>query len=399
MDSRLVQSLTDYLDPEFKRIKLQGTIAIFVDQPVVLTVSDDCDHQVEIVSDFVVIQAKSAPLTDDTIKTQLSRLGNTPFAWETLLIKTDGVGFVPVKMLNLLRHQAIEQITRLRTTLRKECRIIPAQFDPVETSPDPFELIAKIRTRDQLEACIQIGIQTIYYEDTLSLNPEEYPTVTFFKTKRRISPEMMGDELDEDAVIEEVGSLHRFQEIPGKNAKRQLVGGAFLNVTNAYTAALLFRQGLTRVTLSPELNKERVSTLVTHFQTLFGRTPNLEQIIYGRTELMISKYCPIAKATQVNKTHCHLCEIQPYALRDRMGYEFPLINDGDCNIRVLNSRVLSLIDHLAFFREIGIAKVRMDFTIETKEETFTVIEAYQQALRHEPFSLNRYSLTTGRFLK
>jgi putative protease len=399
LDSRLVQSLNDYLDPDFKRIRLHGSAMIFVNQPMVLTVSDDCGHQVEIVSDVVVLPAKSAPLTKSAIEVQLSKLGNTPFAWETLLIKTDGEGFVPVKMLNLLRHQAIEQITELRTNPRKEWRIVTVPFDPVDSLPEPFELIAKIRTSDQLEACIQTGIQTIYYEDSLSLNPARYPKVTFLKARRRISPEWVFAESDEDALIEEVGSLHGLKESHGNNAKRRLVGGTFLNVTNAYTAALLFRQGLTRVTLSPELHKERVSSLVTHCQALMGATPNLEQIVYGRTELMISKYCPIAKATQVNKTHCHLCDVQSYALRDRMGYEFPLINDGDCNIRVLNSRVLSLIDHLAFFREIGIAKVRMDFTIETKEEAIAVIEAYQQALRHDPFSLNRHNLTTGRFLK
>ncbi|HRY78614.1 MAG TPA: hypothetical protein P5154_07620, partial [Candidatus Izemoplasmatales bacterium] len=82
---------------------------------------------------------------------------------------------------------------------------------------------------------------------------------------------------------------------------------------------------------------------------------------------------------------------------DRMDYVFPLLNDGDCNIRLLNSKPLCLIDHLDFFKEIGMAKVRLDFTVESGQETADVVEAFQRALRKEPYVLPRRGMTYGRF--
>ena len=60
---------------------------------------------------------------------------------------------------------------------------------------------------------------------------------------------------------------------------------------------------------------------------------------------MISKYCPIAK-TYKTKVNCHLCELNQYYLQDRLGSKFPMINDGNCNIRVLDTKPLNLIEYI-----------------------------------------------------
>jgi len=170
-------------------------------------------------------------------------------------------------------------------------------------------------------------------------------------------------------------------------------------VTNIETANLLSRKGLSSVTLSSELNQEYIRGFAARYLAKFGMLPNLEMIVYGHTELMLSKYCPITKTMGTNKTHCHLCEHNQYALKDRMDYEFALLNDGDCNIRVLNPKPLCLIDSVNFFKEVDIAKIRLDFTIESKQATAAMIEAFQKALRKESYLVNRHDMTYGRFLK
>jgi putative protease len=152
------------------------------------------------------------------------------------------------------------------------------------------------------------------------------------------------------------------------------------------------------VTLSLELHQDSIRNFASRYQTKFGVLPNLEMIVYGRTELMISKYCPIAKTMGANKTHCHLCEHNQYALKDRMDYEFALVNDGDCNIRLLNPKPLCLIDSVSFFKEANISKIRLDFTIENRKETEEIIEAFQHAIKKEGFLINRHTMTYGRFL-
>lgn len=398
LDRRLVQSLDKYLDSNFKRIPLIGYVTLINGKPLQLMITDEAGRTINSVSDYLVMKAKNAPFSRESLETQLGKLGNSPYFWSVLQIETDGNSFVPVKYLNELRRQALDQLRILRTAPRKECVIINPLVETVETPTEAFGMIAKVRTQEQLEACVASGIKTLYVEEGTTVDPTRYPRVELLKLKRRIVPGLSRIMLDSDSVVNELGSIHQWQKDEAKERKYQLVGGEFLNVTNQLSAALFFRMGLSRVTLSLELSQNRIASLITNYLKRWGMMPNLEQVVYGRTELMISKYCPIAKVSEVNRTHCHQCDEHLYALRDRLGVDYPLINDGNCQIRVLNSRALCLIDYVPFFQAIGIARIRLDFTTESREETKTVVNMFQKALRREPVNLNRQEITTGRFL-
>ncbi|MFH0993295.1 MAG: U32 family peptidase, partial [bacterium] len=180
--------------------------------------------------------------------------------------------------------------------------------------------------------------------------------------------------------------------------EQPFIADLFFNVTNIHAIHFLGMHGARSVTLSAEMSQERIRTIAQNYQAAYGEKPALEIVAYGLTDLMISRYCPIAK-TFGTQSGCTLCERNQYHLKDRLGYEFPLINDGECNIRVLNSRALNLIDFIAFFRMAGLAAVRLDFTIETAEETRDVIAAFQKAILKQSYVVNRYRSTHGRFLK
>jgi len=156
--------------------------------------------------------------------------------------------------------------------------------------------------------------------------------------------------------------------------------------------------GAKRITLSPEVGKNRLETFAKNFLNVFDSSPNLEKIVYGREDLMISKYCPIAKTFDLN-IGCDLCHQNQYYLKDRVGAEYPLVNDGQCNIRVLHSKPLNLIDYLGFFKDSGINTLRLNFTIEEKSTVINVIRAYQKAMRGEAYFISRDNVTTGRFLR
>ncbi|MDD3113526.1 MAG: DUF3656 domain-containing protein [Candidatus Izemoplasmatales bacterium] len=398
LDHRLVQSLKMFLDPNYKRIPLEGSATLINGQPLQLTIRDEAGGTINAISDCIVMKAKNAPLSRDSLENQLGKLGNTSYVWSLLKIKTDGESFVPIKCLNELRRQALDQMTILRSAPRKEAIIINTPLETAHSPAEAFEMLAKVRTQAQLEACLELGIKTLYVEEGMTVETTLYPGATILKLKRRIDPVLSCITLDSSCVVNELGSIHQWQNAEAKTKKHHLVGGEFLNVTNHLTAALFFRMGLSRVTLSLELSQNRIASLISNYQEKLGKMPNLEQIVYGRTELMISKYCPIAKATGVNRTHCHQCDERSYALRDRLGVDYPLINDGNCQIRVLNSQALCLIDYVPFFQAIGIAKIRLDFTTESREETKAIVNKFQQAICQEPIHLNRQGMTTGRFL-
>lgn len=397
LDYSLVQSLNGYLDPDWKMIPLRGIARVFVGKPMELELQDADGNQIKAETAFVVPAAQNAPMSQMAIRTQLEKLGNTPFGWESLTVESDGQGFIPVKIINELRREAIEKISVLRTIPRRVLSIIPETHHCLSAQPEPFMMTAKVRTTEQLNACLSAGIKIIYHEENLQVDPISHPETKFYIQKRRIWPDPAKFELSSPSLVSEVGSLwlanHGSVPDPGKG----LFGDQFLNVTNIHTAGLLLRSGFSGLTLSLELQKDRIQNFFNLFRSKFGGIGVFEQIVYGRTELMLSKYCPIAKTMGANKKNCHLCEHGQYSLKDRMDYEFPLLNDGDCNIRVLNPKPLCLIDHLEFFKGSGFSRVRLDFTVETGEETTAIIDAFQRALRKEPYSLNRRGMTYGRF--
>lgn len=397
LDHNLVRSLDIYLDPDWKMIPLWGTARIVVGEPMEFDIHDGDGHNVKYKTEFIVQPAQTAPMDQNAIRNQLGKLGNTPFYWESLQVDTDGNGFIPVKVLNEFRRDAIDKMTGIRAGLRRNPTIVPESSPIIVGQGEEFTLSAKVRTAEQLDACLDAGIRVIYHEENLKIQPEKHPEVRFYTQKRRIWPEKATFSLSESSLVSEVGSLWASAHGLGKNGKLLLFGDQFLNVTNIYTAGLLLKSGLSGLTLSLELQKDRIQNFSSLFIARYGGNAVFEQIVYGRTELMISKYCPISKVMGANQKNCHLCEHSDYSLKDRMDFEFPLLNDGDCNIRVLNPKPLCLIDHLDFFRDSGISRVRMEFTVESGKETESVIEAFQHALRKEPYSLNRRGMTYGRF--
>jgi len=392
LDHELVRSLDVYLDTDYKLIPLRGAVEVLVNQPIRMEIKDDANHKVVITSDFVVLPAQKAPASKASIEAQIDKLGNTPFYWKTLTIDTDASGFVPNKVLNELRRVAIDQISEQRM-FRKTYNTTEAKdHEERETISEPFELIAKIKTETQLKACVDAGICTIYYEEAFALNEAILPAISLWQIKRRIWPEVDNFIARDHLVVNEVGSINA-------NQGKTMVGDVFLNVTNIETIELLTRHGLHSVTLSLEMNQDRIREVVKRYETKYQRKPNLEMVVYGKTELMLSKYCPIAKTLGVNKTDCHLCEHNQYALKDRMDYEFLLMNDGMCNIRVLNPKPLCLVDFIGFVQTAKITKIRMDFTDESYEQTQEIIEAFQKAMEKAPYLINRHTMTYGRFLK
>ena len=71
----------------------------------------------------------------------------------------------------------------------------------------------------------------------------------------------------------------------------------------------------------------------------------MDLILYGRPDLMMTKYCPIAKTYKTNP-HCHLCEKNQYALEDRLNQKYPLLHDGSCHLRILHSKPIHLFQYM-----------------------------------------------------
>ena len=77
-----------------------------------ITMTDDTDARVTIVRPFAKEIARKPQ--DEMIRTQLSKLGNTPFSAAKIVISTSKDFFVPSSLLNEMRRDAAERLIALR---------------------------------------------------------------------------------------------------------------------------------------------------------------------------------------------------------------------------------------------------------------------------------------------
>ena len=99
---------------------------------------------------------------------------------------------------------------------------------------------------------------------------------------------------------------------------------------------------------------------------------------------MISKYCPVAKTFDY-EPKCGLCFKNQYYLETEQKEKMALLNDGNCNMRIMDMLPTSLISHIDELKKSGVTRLRMDFTTESEQETKDVIEAFIKAWHNQNY--------------
>lgn len=392
LDSDLENDLQKFLDENYKLISLSGKVYATTNEAISIEVQDQNNNKLYRTSSYNIVPATNKPTTKKEIVDQFSKLGNTPFEWKELEVSTDNLGFIPVKIMNELRRQIIEDISA-KYLERTKPNINTSTIKSADSIyQEATQLVCYVRTIDQYEAACSANIETIYVDDDLY---QRNPQYNFKKTvikKRRIWRNTDNNKNINTQVVSDLSHLV-------KNDKNQsIISDEFFNVTNIYSANFLFKNGVKRVAFSPEMTKVRLEMFKKNFFDEFNREPNLEKIVYGHEELMISKYCPIAKTYDTN-IGCNICYQNQYYLKDRFNAKYPLINDGICNVKIMHSKPLNLIDYVQPIIKFGINTLRLNFSVEDYDTTLNVIRNFQNAINNKDYYLSRENVTTGRFLR
>ncbi|HAX02357.1 MAG: hypothetical protein A2Y45_03585 [Tenericutes bacterium GWC2_34_14] len=384
LDYKQELNLAGYLSEHYKLIHLKGSVDAFVGKPLTINITDGT-HVIEVKSDFLIEKAAQKPVDRMQLIDQVSKLGNTPFVFESLDVSTDESCFIPLKAINELRRMAIDLLIEKRTSFKKEVVIHKdMQTKTLVIDENKVKWSVKVQTKTQHEVAKKLGFETIYVE-----NVNEMEDVHAIPVLKRIQLKAH-EKILGPTLIHDIGHLIDAKE-------HEIYTDAFFNVTNQYAVSLLFEQGVKRVTLSPELTLERIKTLSNTYQKRFGYQPHLEFEVYGRTDLMITKYCPIAK-TFKTQPNCHLCEKNQYYLEDRTNSKFPLIHDGNCNLRILHSKVLNVLGYAQELSSLGIT-LRIHLTTENEDEAYHVLSQIKQGKLNEGVTAYQpKTMTLGRLL-
>ena len=111
-DASLLEKARKSYSKLFKRKQnIYGRISLKLGQPASLDVWDEHNNFVSIIGEKLIEKANNKPLSQSRVMEQLNKLGGTPFNLKEVKIDIDSDIIVPIKELNQIRRDAVEQLT------------------------------------------------------------------------------------------------------------------------------------------------------------------------------------------------------------------------------------------------------------------------------------------------
>lgn len=357
------QEMGKYLDEAFKLVPLSGIMSCKIGEPISIEISSPFIKPISIVSEYIVQKARNAGMTKTDIYNVFNTLGNTFYYLEHFNIECQENIFIPKGVIKELKRTILEAIRESSLKRNAYC-IENNKFDGNYTIIPQNKIHVKVETIEQLDACKGFDNIEIFVSENLK---GDYPNIY----QNRIISDYKSYDKFSKIIIQDFGSIEPLKD-------QQLYANYYMNIVNSYSLYALVKRGVTNITMSLESTFENTKMAVYNFLKLNKSLPNIEVMIYGRNDNMITKYCPITKSEGVNKINCKLCVNNQYALMDDNERIFPLIRDTLCNIRVLNYKPINRINEMEKYTRIGIENFRVEFTTEPKE---TVISILNQVCR------------------
>lgn len=337
--------------------------------------------------------AMKRPLTPQAFIDQFSRLGGTEFEIGSVQFDIEGGVILPVSELNRMRRELVDlwsgddsspkQTARSTVTLES---LMPSRGKGDVSSP--LQMFALCRTRDQIDAAIEVGVPRLYldfedirlYADLVKhikdrtdqsqvwlATPriQKSGEAGFFKLIQRAEPH--------GVLIRNLGAIAFFQD-----AGIPVTGDFSLNVANPLTAEMLKKTGLERLTISYDLNIEQVVDL------LAAAPPSwFELTLHQHMPMFHMEHCAFAAflSKGTDFTNCgRPCDKHRVHLRDRVGMQHPLKADVGCRNTLFNAVAQTGAQFFSELRSYGLSCFRVELLEEDKAASAEVLRTYQELL-------------------
>ena len=373
----LFLSLEESIKPYMKKISLRGEVDFKVNFKIKLKTS--FMGKIYEVEGDIVEKASNKPLDKERIINALKKSGEYPYKLENIEFSAFEEGFIKIASLNNLRRELFDKILKDVTSKYRRKRNIKETLKKDINLKENKELsiLYNCCTKEQLKALGELKVKNIGVDlslkskDRISLKDlEEYKDLNLYI----LTPEIIKEEFD--LVVEEIEKASKYiKGVITSNAgiinkfkdKLYLIGDYKLNIFNS-KALEFYREDLNNVSLSLELNRKEIKEIGDKRAALCG--------IYGKTELMVSEYCPIGSSFggKCKDKDCNgACMKDSFTLIDRMNEGFKVMTDKYCRSHILNSLPLNLIDEIKDLKAIGINEFRVDFKDESENDVIEIV--------------------------
>ncbi len=390
---------------------------LLVGQPALLTATDG---ETRITVSGEVAQApRTRACTEDELRRQLSKLGDTPFALQSLDVNADDV-FLPVSALNALRRDALAALSEARAD---------AFFGkpvPIETRPAPLiEMDTRTISSDLPETfgLLATSPDAALAADLLAAGATAFAFAPEDMRADALAPLL--DQLPDGCWLQLPAFLPQADLdalLPLLEARKASLAGVILGsvgqlgtrfpipaalgagvpVCNPTALRELQTESFVFWTLWPEWSADELLPL---------RDVSKPKLIcaYGRETLMLLCHCPARVRLGLRSGHadCRLCDDgAPGALRgceltDRRGYRFPLTRtrtSRGCVVNVLGALPLDLSAYKGKLDALN-AGLCLRFTVESAEEQLAVTRRFAALRAGENPPPSDAPTTKGLFLR
>ncbi len=410
------QQLFDDLDQNFVEKQLQepvtGTAFLEEGQEACFTL--ESQGKIVTVMGETVQTAQNQPLTEEKIKKQLDKTGNTPFYFESLDIHIKGGIFLPVQGLNDLRRRGLEELEKviladfIRSPQEKNGQVIDTLQSGEKNSKNKIEnaafhntkLTVSLERPDCLEVVLEEPDVDRIYIDGGSFPPGEWKSfvdlchhnrkecmITMPHIFRSLAENFFDRHLKQLKSAGFDGYLIRSMEEPEYLRSKGIKGPFMFDFgvygLNQQAQNAFLELGAEKLTWPVELNSRELGKLKVKGELL----------AYGRLPMMVTAQCLHQGTVQCDGTPMIL------TLKDRLGKEFPVKNHcAFCYNTIYNSAPLSLLGLEEEVGRLSPSSLRLQFTIESREETKAVIRCFAKKMLYgQEAELPYKEFTRGHF--
>ena len=332
--------------------------------------------------------ARTRPVSFDDVAAHIDRLGNTPYQLVDLIVDMDdgvGIGF---SALHAVRAAALDHLTEALLAPASDRRLPRvADREPLPAAhPSGCRIAVTVTNPACARAAKRAGAHLIYVpalnyrrgEATIAgqrngaaeqagypkgcipvMPVVDHEPVGFSREAAVEYDVWKYADAGRPLMAESLASMERADE-----EGAQLTVGPHVPVTNELSLRVAREFGAERVWLSPELTLRQLEDLAKDAPVELG------VLLIGAQELMVTEHCMLMSQGPCNED-CDACPRRksPHYLRDRKGYEFPVITDALGRSHLYNAVELDVAPAMPDLMAAGISAFMVDATLMNAEET------------------------------
>jgi len=379
------------LNKETKKIHFNCLVSLKLNQPISISVASTTEDSDSVYSDIyftlsidaVPVPAINAPITEDRIVAQISKTKNTPFEFDNIKVDMDDNIFLPsFSCINELRRLAIEKIETV--VENRYYRELDHSLPPIWNEDTEIKKKNKKTTsillnnlNPNIDYSLMEKVDRVYIPYKFFANSNYFDCIQFLSKKFEVYIYMPTvskkfTNYNYDKILSDfpkikgfvLSNISHLKLIEKYRNKYQFIANYTLNIFNDLTLDELADFGISRLTLSPELNKENLNNISADFET--------EIIAYGNLPLMNMNYCLLGKSNKCYlKCEKHCNDYANYYLKDRLGFNFKLQTENGITT-MFNSKTTSIETN-----DINVSSIRLDFLDESLSEINTIIRTHK----------------------